>query len=111
MDYDESGGYCHYGTAKAAIRYYTIMASVELGQYGITVNCLAPGYIETGRLNVAFNKPGVRETISARTSLRRLGTPEDCAKALEFLVTDLSDFVTGETLEVTGGTTQKLGRP
>jgi 3-oxoacyl-[acyl-carrier protein] reductase len=111
VDSDETGGYCHYGTAKAGIRFYTIMAATELGQYGINVNCIAPGYIATGRLNVMFSKPGVTETVNARTSLRRLGTPEDCAKVVEFLATDLSDFVTGETVEVTGGTTQKLARP
>lgn len=110
VDTDDSGGYCHYGTAKAGIRFYTVMAAAELGQYGITVNCIAPGYIVTGRLNVAFSKPGVSESIKARTSLRRLGTPEDCARVIEFLATDLSDFVTGSTVEVTGGTTRKLGK-
>lgn len=108
-DTGDSGGYCHYGTAKAGIRFYTVMAAAELGQYGITVNCIAPGYIATGRLNVAFAKPGATESIKARTSLRRLGTPEDCAGVVEFLATGLSDFVTGVTVEVTGGTTEKLG--
>ncbi len=111
VDTNEVGGYCPYGTAKAAIRFYTVMAAADLGKYGITVNCIAPGYIGTGRLNVQFSKPGVTERICSKTSLRRVGTPEDCAKVVEFLVTNLSDFVTGETIEVTGGTTQKLGNP
>ncbi|MEG2001453.1 MAG: SDR family NAD(P)-dependent oxidoreductase [Evtepia sp.] len=111
VDFDESGGYCHYGTAKAGIRAYTILAATKLGKYGIAVNRIVPGYIATGRLNVGFSKPGVSEVICKRTSLRRLGTPEDCAKVIEFLATDLSDFVTGATIEVTGGTEGKLGNP
>ncbi len=100
------GGYVHYATAKAAIRFYTLAASVDLGPYGITVNCIAPGYIATGRLMDQFVKAGV-EKYTNHTSLKRLGTPEDCANVVEFLTTDLSDFVTGVTIAVTGGTTQK----
>ena len=101
-----NGGYSHYGTAKAAIRYFTLMASAELGPYGINVNCIAPGWIATGRLMEQFKKSG-EEYYNSCTSLRRLGTPEDCAKVVEFFATDLSDFVTGVTIQVTGGTTNK----
>jgi 3-oxoacyl-[acyl-carrier protein] reductase len=101
-----NGGYAHYSTAKAAIRFFTLMTSAELGPYGITVNCIAPGWIATGRLIEQFKKAGV-EYYNNCTSLRRLGTPEDCAKVVEFFTTDLSDFVTGVTVQITGGTTNK----
>lgn len=106
LETTHSGGYAHYGTAKAAIKFFTLMASAELGPYGITVNCIAPGWIATGRLVEQFKKAG-EEYYNKNTSLRRLGTPGDCAGVVEFFATDLSDFVTGITLEITGGTTHK----
>jgi len=96
------GGYAHYGAAKAAIQMYTRYLAQELGPFGITVNCIAPGYIATGRLSVMFERIGV-DRLSRSVPLRRLGTPEDCAKVVEFLVTDLGDYVTGAVIPVDGG--------
>ncbi|MDD4876310.1 MAG: SDR family NAD(P)-dependent oxidoreductase [Dehalococcoidales bacterium] len=90
------GGYHPYGTAKAAIIYYTRTLAQELGPYNINVNCIAPGIIRTGRL-------GDRSSFAERIPLRREGTIEDCAKVVEFLVTDLSDYVTGKTITIDGG--------
>lgn len=101
------GGYSHYGMAKAAIIYMTKAAARELGEYGVTVNCIAPGYISTGRMSKVFSVIGTDSYVN-QTSLGRMGTPEDCAKVIEFLATDLSDFVTGEVIMVTGGTTERL---
>ena len=95
---------CIVGSGMAGL--YAAMASAELGPYGINVNCIAPGWIATGRLMEQFKKSG-EEYYNSCTSLRRLGTPEDCAKVVEFFATDLSDFVTGVTIQVTGGTTNK----
>jgi 3-oxoacyl-[acyl-carrier protein] reductase len=64
---------------------------VELGPYNINVNCIAPGIIRTGRL-------GDRSEMGARTLLRREGTIEDCARIVEFLTTELSDYVTGNVI-------------
>ena len=90
-------GGCHpYGTAKAAIIYYTRTLAQELGPYNINVNCIAPGVHRTGRM--------VPDSEFAdRIALRRVGTIEDCAKVVEFLTTDLSDYVTGKTITVDGG--------
>jgi 3-oxoacyl-[acyl-carrier protein] reductase len=67
------------------------------------VNCIAPGFIRSSRL-VAFGLGGPgHEQLEAQIALRRLGLPEDCAKVVEFLVTDLSDYVTGQTIPVCGG--------
>ena len=90
------GGYHPYGTAKAAIIHYTRALAQELGPYNINVNCIAPGIIRTGRL-------GDRSDMADRIALRREGTIEDCAKVVEFLVTDLSDYVTGKTITIDGG--------
>jgi len=87
------GGYHPYGTAKAAIIFYTRSLADELGSHNINVNCIAPGIIRTGRL-------GDRSKMAERTMLKREGTIEDCAKVVEFLVTDLSDYVTGNVILV-----------
>ena len=99
------GGYAHYGAAKAAIAHYTRYLAQDLGPYGITANCIAPGTITTGRI-VATVMPGSADANRDRTervALRRLGTVEDCARVVEFLVTDLSDYVTGAVIPIDGG--------
>ncbi|GMX61115.1 3-oxoacyl-[acyl-carrier-protein] reductase [Paenibacillus elgii] len=96
------GTYSHYGVTKAAIVSYTKYLAQDLGPYNITVNAIAPGYIGTGRLIEQFEREGV-ENYTNQTALKRLGTPEDCANVIEFLTTNLSDYVTGTTIHVTGG--------
>src|SRR5271168_1693556 len=99
------GGYAHYGAAKAAIAHYTRYLAQDLGPYGITANCVAPGTIATGRIMQTVI-PGSSEANSdpaARVALRRLGTVEDCARVVEFLTTDLSDYVTGTIIPIDGG--------
>ena len=93
---DARGGYHPYGMAKAAIIHYTRSLAQELGPDNITVNCIAPGFIRTGRLG---EHPGREKEVA----LRRIGTVEDCAKVVEFLTTDLSDYVTGRTILIDGG--------
>lgn len=96
------GGYAVYGATKAAIAMYTRSLAQELGPDGITANCLAPGYIATGRLAPMFEGMGA-EDLRESVALRRFGTAEDCAGALEFLVTDLGAYVTGALIPVDGG--------
>ena len=93
---DARGAYHPYGMAKAAIIHYTRALAQELGPSNITVNAIAPGIIRTGRL-------GDRSHLAGMTALRREGTIEDCAKVVEFLATDLSDYVTGRTIVIDGG--------
>jgi 3-oxoacyl-[acyl-carrier protein] reductase len=97
------GGYAHYGAAKAAIAHY--IQYLDLGPFGITANCIAPGVIATGRI-MATVIPGSIQSNGDRAelvALRRLGTVEDCAKVVEFLATDLSDYVTGAVIPIDGG--------
>ena len=93
---DARGGYHPYGTSKAAIIQYTRAHAQELGPFNINVNSIAPGIIRTGRL-------GDRSERAKEIPLRREGTIEDCAKVVEFLATDLSDYVTGRTIIIDGG--------
>src|SRR5947209_2422062 len=99
------GGYAHYGAAKAAIAHYTRYLAQDLGPFGITVNCIAPGVIATGRIMqtvIPGSIQGNRDRADL-VALRRLGTVEDCAKVVEFLATDLSDYVTGAVIPIDGG--------
>jgi 3-oxoacyl-[acyl-carrier protein] reductase len=101
----KDGGYAHYGAAKAAIAHYTRYLAQDLGPYGITANCIAPGVIATGRIMQTVI-PGSSQSNQDRAelvALRRLGTVEDCAKVVEFLATDLSDYVTGALIPIDGG--------
>jgi 3-oxoacyl-[acyl-carrier protein] reductase len=102
-----SGGYAHYGAAKAAIAHYSRYLAQELGPYNINVNCIAPGFIGTGRIMAKMqDESGTARAapkLSDQIALRRYGTPEDCAKVIEFLATDLSDYVTGALIPIDGG--------
>jgi len=93
---DARGAYHPYGMAKAAIIHYTRSLAQELGPFNVNVNAIAPGIIRTGRL-------GDRSHMAGMTALRREGTIDDCAKVVEFLATDLSDYVTGRTIVIDGG--------
>ena len=90
------GGYAHYGAAKAAIAHYTRYLAQDLGPFGITANCIAPGVIATGRI-MATVIPGSSQSNRDRSelvALRRLGSVEDCAKVVEFFTaTDLSAVI------------------
>ncbi|MCX8032174.1 MAG: 3-oxoacyl-ACP reductase FabG [Thermoleophilia bacterium] len=90
----------HYCASKAAIIVLVKSLATEFGPYNITINCIAPGFVDTDMH--AGEKPEVLEMIRQRTALRRLCQPEDVARAIMmFLVDDL--FVTGQTLIVDGG--------
>lgn len=104
---NSDGSYAHYATAKAAIAHYTRSLAQECGPYNITVNALAPGFIKTGRLTKNFEEAG-KESFLRNVALKRFGTLEDCANAVEFLATDLSSYVTGTVLDVTGGTVGRM---
>lgn len=99
------GVVAHYAVAKAGIAEYTRLLAAELGPHNINVNCIAPGLILTSRANKQFqrNSPENIAKLAPKTALRRLGLPEDCAKVVEFLATDLSDYVTGQVICIDGG--------
>jgi NAD(P)-dependent dehydrogenase (short-subunit alcohol dehydrogenase family) len=90
-----------YTASKGGIEMFTKVAAAELGAYGITVNCVAPGAIEIERTRgEAGNYAG---TWAPLTPLGRIGQPLDVARAVAFFAGDGADFVTGQTLWVDGG--------
>lgn len=89
-----------YSASKSFLVGYTKAAAKELGQFGITVNAVAPGFIETDLTNNTSEK--VRENLLARIALGRIGTPDDIAKVMLFLSSDLSDYVSGQIIGVDG---------
>ncbi len=91
----------HYSASKAAVIGFTKALSKELGPSGITVNCVAPGVIDTG-MNSHLNSNDIKNLIK-ETPLDRIGTPEDVAGAVAYFGGKDSDFVTGQVLEVGGG--------
>lgn len=97
------GARCHasnvsYGASKFAIESYTRSAAIELGPYGITVNVISPGAVQTGWMPVELEKE-----IAATYPLRRIGQPEDIAKAVVFFASDQAGWITGQVLQVGGG--------
>lgn len=93
-----------YTASKAAIEGMTRAMAVELAQYHIRVNCLAPGFIKTNMSTLALEKdPERKKKVLARTPLGRLGRPEEVADAALFLVSEAASFITGVVLPVDGG--------
>jgi 3-oxoacyl-[acyl-carrier protein] reductase len=87
-----------YAASKHAIESYSRSAAGEVGKYGITVNIVAPGPIQTGWLT-----PDQETAIAAGTPLRRCGRPEDVADVMVFLASDQAHWLTGQLLYVGGG--------
>ncbi len=90
-----------YSATKAALIGYTKALAKELGPSGITVNCIAPGVIDT-RMNDNLT-PEALDALRDDTPVGRLGTPEDVAKLAAFLVTPEASFITGQIISVDGG--------
>jgi 3-oxoacyl-[acyl-carrier protein] reductase len=96
-----NAGQANYSAAKAALLGFTKSLAQEVGTRNITVNCVAPGLVDT---DMTRDLPAAaRETIVARIPLARLGTPEDIAHAVAYLASPGASYVTGITLHVNGG--------
>ncbi len=100
--YGGGGGSGIYAGAKAAVATETIAMAREFAPYGIRVNSVIPGLIET-RFHERFSSPRRRKQTAKQTPLGRNGTAEDVAKAILFLASNAADFITGEYIAVNGG--------
>ena len=94
--------YHEYNTAKTALMGYSRNLAVELGSFGIRVNCVAPGLVYPTDAS-RTTKEELKEMIIAHTPLKRIATPEDISGPVMFLASDWSHFMTGQTLYVDGG--------
>lgn len=97
------GAYAHpsnvsYGASKLAMESYTRAAAYELGPYGITVNVISPGAVQTGWMPAKL-----KEELEKSYPLRRVGMPEDIANAVIFFASKQADWITGQVLHVGGG--------
>ena len=95
-----NAGQTNYAASKAAILGFTKSLAKEIGSRGITVNAIAPGYIETDMTDALSDE--TRKNLCERIALRRTGKPEDIANAAAFLASDDASYITGETLTVDG---------
>ena len=94
-------GYLAYGSSKAAMIWITRCAARELGQYNIRVNGIAPGLVDTDM--GGFKSEAEREKVLERTSLRRMGKPEEIAAAALYLASEDAAFMTGQMMILDGG--------
>lgn len=103
INISSDGAYAHpyaisYGASKYATESYTRAAAIELGPYGITVNVISPGAVQTGWITSELEKQ-----IEESYPLRRVGKPEDIANAIIFLASEQANWITGQVLYVGGG--------
>lgn len=96
-----NAGQINYAAAKAGIIGMTKSVAKELGSRGITVNAIAPGFIQTDMTDVLSDK--VKDTMSDSIPLKRLGAPEDVANLAAFLASDEASYITGQVINVDGG--------
>lgn len=96
-----NAGQANYVAAKAGVIGLTKSASRELASRGITVNCVAPGFITTDMTDKLPEE--MKEQLSGQIPLARLGAPEDIANAVRFLASEAASYMTGQTIHVDGG--------
>ena len=96
-----NAGQTNYAAAKAGILGFTKSLAQEVGSRGITVNAIAPGYIETDMTNEL--NPEQQKELTSKIPLGRMGTIKDIAEAVKFLVSDHAAYITGETIHINGG--------
>jgi len=94
-------GQTNYAAAKAGVIGFTKSLAKELGRFGVRVNAICPGLIETRMMEGMPDQ--VKEMVKRLTSLGRFGKPEEVANLVAFLASDESSFVTGATIDITGG--------
>ncbi len=94
-------GQANYAAAKAGLLGFTKSLAQEIGSRNITVNCIAPGFIDTDMTKGLTDTQ--RQALLGRIPLGRLGTPEDIASAVAFLASPQAAYITGATLHVNGG--------
>lgn len=101
-------GQANYSTAKAGLQGFTKALAIELGKFGVTVNAVAPGFIETEMTAATAQRLGIpfeefKKSAAAEIPVARTGVPEDVAHAVSFFASEGAGFVSGQVLYVAGG--------
>lgn len=96
-----NAGQANYSASKAGIIGLTKSVAKELGSRGITVNAIAPGFIETDMTDAMPEK--AKEAVMSQITLKRVGKPQDIANAVVFLASENADYITGQVISVDGG--------
>ena len=96
-----NAGQVNYASSKAALIGFTKSLALEIGSRNVTVNAVAPGFIQTGMTDVLGDE--ARTKLEERIALKRLGTPDDVANAVVFLASEQASYITGTVLNVSGG--------
>ena len=94
-------GQANYAAAKAGIEAFSKSVAKEVGSRGITVNAIAPGYIQTDMTKVISEN--VKEEILSQIPLSRFGKPEEISQLVDFLISDEASYITGQTIHINGG--------
>lgn len=95
-------GQANYSATKAALQGFTRALCWELGPKNVRVNCVAPGFIETDMM-LAVPPDQLKNSLDNKVPMRRLGTPEELARAVAFVASDNASWITGQTIFVSGG--------
>ena len=103
-------GQVNYSAAKAGLQGFTKTLAIELGRFGVTVNAIAPGFIQTEMTMATAERMGVpfeqfMDSIAQQTAVQRVGQPEDIANVVGFLASEGAGFVSGQVIYVAGGPT------
>jgi 3-oxoacyl-[acyl-carrier protein] reductase len=93
----------NYSAAKAGLIGMAKALSAEEGRYGITVNCVAPGFIETEMVQALATYDKIKERAIQMQPVKRVGRPTDIADAVAFLASERASFISGEVVHVSGG--------
>lgn len=101
VGYSGNAGQSMYSATKGAITAFTKSIALDLAQFNILANCIAPGFIQTDMTDALPEQ--AKEAALAKIPLKRLGTPEDIAGAVVFLASEQASYITGSTLHVNGG--------
>ena len=94
-------GQANYAAAKAGIEAFSKSVAKEVGSRGITVNAIAPGYIQTDMTEVISEN--IKEEILSQIPLSRFGKPEEISQLVDFLISDEASYITGQTIHINGG--------
>ena len=93
----------NYSAAKAGLIGMAKALAIEEGRYGVTVNCVAPGFIETEMVQALPTYETIKERAIQMQPVKRVGRPDDIADAVAFLASERASFISGELVHVTGG--------